>query len=314
MPLKQLKRYPLIIVLFLQSCTQNGSSKPASNSKTNSQHIEIQTLADLNNSTKLLNYLYGSNQFDAKNRILWKPASGKSRNLDLIPVSYDSFIHTEVDTVLFFRNSNGNESAVVILANPNIQLDRNTEIITGSHFEGVSLGVALFTKHKDQWRLYGFQKHLINLGYFGEYRTGREDQGHIYLRKLGNNWTALCFQQGIGGNTGDFSGKEIWYSIEKNAPEFEYEEEPNEINQYDYTALRQIFNYTYSHNYYFPDLDNQNVIKINLSTLKTKSPLYDLKLDVEKSNYHVETNKLNTFSKKSIYFKFSKQLHLFVRK
>jgi hypothetical protein len=291
------------------SCTETPCSKQIKTSQSTDKKNEI--ITDLNNTKTLLKYLYGSDKFDSLKTILWMP---DEIDHPQIPISYDSIAHTGIDTVLYFKNSDGIESAAVILANYKFVLDEQKVVVGGSHFEGISLGVALFSKYKNQWKLDAFKKHLTNLGYYGTYRTGRKDQGKIALKKIGDHWTCLSFTQGIGGNTGVFWGTETWYSIEQDSPKFEQMEEPDEINIREYVPLNQLFTYNYSHNYYFPDLEHQNVIDIKINTVKTNFPIYDLKLNIEKYNYAVESNKTNSLIKQVKYFRYSPELHLFLEK
>ncbi|MGV3612389.1 MAG: hypothetical protein ACO1N0_15630 [Fluviicola sp.] len=297
-----------LIISLLLACSESDKSKKT----TPTDKKEPEAITDLTHSKKLLSYLYHSDEFDTHGRILWLP--GETNPVDYAPISHDSLAHTEIDTILYFEDSEKIESAAVILASPRLLFDQGKEVISGGHFEGMVLGVALFHKKDGQWKLYSFKKHLTDLGYFGEYRTGRKDAGKIALKKIGENWTCLSLTQGIGGNTGEFWGTETWYSIEKKAPKFEQADEPNEINELTYSPLNQLFSYKYSHNYYFPDLDHQNVSEIQVKTLPSKSTVYDLELSIHKYNYAVETNKVNSKRKDVNYFRYSHELNLFVEK
>jgi hypothetical protein len=309
---KVMKTFHYILSIFFAFCQLSSCNSP--NKKQIIKRLEKRKetkIIDLNDSKKLLTYLYQSSSFDSQGRIQW---SLDEINYPEIPISYDSLFHTEIDTILYFKNLNGTEFGAVILANPRLQSSQGKVKVFDSHGQGISLGVALFSKYNGEWYLYAFEKHLTSLGYFGTYRTGRGDQGKIELRKLGENFTCLSFVQGIGGNTGEFSGNEVWFSIEKNPPEFEHIEEPIEINSRNYAPLHQLFTYNYSHNYYFPDVDNQNVIEIKLNTLKSKSVIYDLMLEIKKYNYNIETDKTNSSNTETKYFSYSKELNIFIEK
>lgn len=297
-----------LLISFVFGCSESDKSTKI----TPTDKKEPEVITDLTNSKKLLSYLFHSGKFDSHGRVLWLP--GETNPADYAPISHDSLVHTKIDTILYFKDSEKTESAVVILANPRLTLDKGKEVLTGSHFEGMFLGAALFRKIKGHWEIYSFKKHLTDLGYFGEYKTGGKDAGKIALKKIGKNCTCLSFIQGIGGNTGEFWGTETWYSIEKEAPRSINTDEPNEINQLIYSPLNQLFSYNYSHNYYFPDLDHQNVSEIQVNIIRSKSTIYDLELNINKYNYAVETNKVNSMSKDIKYFRYSQELNLFIEK
>lgn len=304
----------IYFIACLFSCKQSNQSDVAPNGypqKKQPINTSDSFLTDLTDTKKLLNFLYQSTEFDTLKTIRWSP---NQQEYPEIPVCFDLSAHTGIDTILFFTNSNGIESAAVILANYNLGLDNDRVVPTGGHFSGLSLGVALFENRDGQWKVYCFKKHLAYLGYYGTYRTGNSDQGQISLKKLGRNWTGLSFKQGIGGSTGEFWGTETWFSIEPEEPKFNTTEKPAEINVYGYTPLKQIFTYNYSHTYYFPDLENENDIAITIKQIQTKSPIDDLKLTLRESNYNLEKQKNNSSVSKTRFYNYSPGLNLFIEK
>jgi len=265
---------------------------------------------NLKDKIQLLKSIYSSSCFDSNKNIIW---TASPSDFPHIPLSYDNNFHTGIDTILYFMGSKNDSNALVILANYKIEIENKKEVATGSHFDGLSLGVALLCRENGLWKLKAIKKHLTYLGYYGLYRTGREDTGKIYLKELSKNWHCLCFRQGIGGNTGEFWGYEKFYSIDPNLPLCKPSEEFwDEINTREYEVFNELFTYNYHHNYYFPDLDNQNLIDINLKTLKTNCGLYKLQLDETKKNYSVETNKVNNLSKNVRIFYFSEELNVYL--
>jgi hypothetical protein len=168
------------------------------------------------NERKLLSKLYDSNKFvDSSGEVLWRP--NFHERLQLL-VSDDGFCHTQVDTILYFRNHDQENCAVVIFANYHYFLDDfDHEVLKrgGSHFEGVRLGIALFAETEEkEWCLIDFKKYFTNLGYFGELHSGREDTAEFSLKKLRKDWMCLSLKQGIGGNTGVFWGYETFFSLD----------------------------------------------------------------------------------------------------
>lgn len=161
--------------------------------------------------------------------------------------------------------------------------------------------------------MYKIKKHLTELGYGGTYRTGRNDAGKISLKKFGKKWTCLSFRQGVGGNTGEFWGYERFFSIEKELPKgLISNKQIDEMSINNYEILNQIFSYNYHHNYYYPDLENQNSIDISLRTMPSSNEIYKLQIVVDETNYHVETNKINSRKKSIREYYFSPSLYVFI--
>lgn len=295
-----------LALLLLCSCGENKNKK-WDHLKKDKEYSYV----NLNDSDGLLKDLYQSDEFDALGNVIWTAAK---IDFPEIPVCYDNKYHTKADTLMYFVDSQNDSCAVLILANYNIQLVKGKQLQVGSHFDPVSLGVALFKKEKYHWQLYKIKKHVTELGYFGTYRTGGEDAGTISLIKIGSNWTCLSFKQGVGGSTGEFWGYEKLFSIECELPEYpdlSYDHS-DELKIKSYQTLTEILSYNYHHNYYYPDLDNQNSIDISMRTISGTGPINNIELDIEETNYHLETNKINSRKKLKRKFIFSPYSHVYV--
>ena len=75
----------------------------------------------------------------------------------------------------------------------------------------VSIDSVESEKNNDKWNIYYYKKLFNRLGYWGSYKENCD----IYLKKIANNWTILGFKQSVGGNSGELSGYEWFYSIEQ---------------------------------------------------------------------------------------------------
>lgn len=171
---------------------------------------------DLNDTT-LLGRLFDQPLFDSVGMALWQPNYYERMSFR---VSYDGLCHTSVDTIMYFTDREKRQCACVILATHNVRkgnvLDSTIVEIGDCHFCGVTLGIVLLAQQPDKaWQLYRFEKAFTTLGYFGTYRTGRQDAGSIALKQIGDPWTCLSLKQGVGGNGGESTGSERLYAIEQ---------------------------------------------------------------------------------------------------
>jgi len=108
-------------------------------------------------------------------------------------------------------------------------------------------------------------------------------------------------------------GSERFFSIERELPSCQVTNNlTEEINNHEYRIFTQIFYYNYHHNYYFPDLDNQNSTDIKLTTIPGQCGIYKLQMEVNEKNYNVETNKINRSNKSIREFIFSPTLNLYI--
>ncbi len=165
----------------------------------------------------LLGRLFDNPDFDTSQTAIWKPNYYERMTF---PVSYDGKCHTNIDTIMYFTDREKRKCACVIVTTFNYRkggFEDSTKIQIGDcHFCGVPIGIALLAETKDKsWELYKFEKAFTSLGYFGTYRTGRQDAGKITLKEIGDKWTCLSLTQGVGGNGGYLSGSEPLYSIEE---------------------------------------------------------------------------------------------------
>ncbi len=287
--MKNLLSFILISILLI-SCKTEIKNLPRITSKKDNKIHSIEIIKDLDifnnlDSKTILPRLYDSKIMDTTG-ILWKPNYSELKSTI---VSYDGFCHTSIDTIMYFNDQNNTKCAVVVLDNYQYLIDYpdSTGIhIGGSHFSSLSLGIAVFKKtEENQWENYGFKKHFASLGYFGEYKTGRDDQGKISLIKIADNYTCLSLIQGIGGNTGFFWGYEMLFNIEP----FQLTEPKNNndevegINEGPEEYLfQQILTYNYYCSYCF--LDNPcNIKEIELQFIKRKKDYYDLNLLITKN-------------------------------
>lgn len=271
---------------------------------------------DFSNSNQLLKDLFHSHCFDSQGNIMWDFPS-----LDYfeIPRSYDDKIHTGIDTIMYFKDQIGDSCAVLILANYKMNRQNNKIYADDSHGSGLSLGVALFSKVKEGWKLYNFKKHITELGEWGTYKKGKTNDGKIYLKKLSNNWTCLSFKQGLIGNTGSFHATETFYTIERHEPEIkvkdiEYNEEAEEINRFEYNILSKLFTFEYLTSQYNPDPDIETITEkeATLSLIPSNNPLKDLIVNVKIINYDMNSSKLIYTKKLKRKFYYSDRLKIYL--
>jgi len=215
----------ILVTLVLTSCERKNSKLPTSNERITAKPDTINhdkpddsdAIFNSLNYKILLSRLFDNPDFDTTQAAIWKPNYYERMTL---PVSYDGRCHTNIDTIMYFIDQGKRKCACVILTTFNYRkgtFDDGTKIKIGDcHFCGVPVGIALLAETEDKnWELYKFEKAFTSLGYFGTYRTGRQDSGQIGLKQIGDKWTCLSLIQGVGGNGGYLSGSETLYSIEE---------------------------------------------------------------------------------------------------
>jgi len=138
-------------------------SKTENKNKLTTQEYKYSNLFD---TDRILKDLYDSKEFDSQGNIIW---TASKIDFPEIPISYDNKYHTSIDSTIYFKDNQGDSCAILILANYNIQLDEGKETQTGSHFDYLSLGVALFTKSKVGWELYEMKLVIMEF-------TGQEEK------------------------------------------------------------------------------------------------------------------------------------------
>lgn len=275
----------LFIAIFLVACNQ--AVKQDSVQKQEEQVVK-DTIAEYNDSFEsldsklILTRLFDNPEIDSTGAALWIPNYGDAVKLSRF-TSYDGKCHTNVDTILYFKDHRNEECAAVIFTHYKYERDfqDSTQIfISGWYLTPVPLGIALFIKPKnEQWQIYCFEKFFSNLGSFGTYRTGREDEGKISLKKIGDNWTCLSLRQGIGGSAGAISGYESLYSIEMH--QFYNQQDEEEITEwYDEWRLQNMLTYSYYSSR--PDGDNDIVITTELKIIPKKNDYYGIELTIQK--------------------------------
>jgi hypothetical protein len=218
-----MKAQIFILGLFiLYSCNSQTSGKNdiSKSGKVPSDTLkreELTAFATLD-KREVLKRLFDNPEFDSLGMAIWKGNYSDLTSLS-IPLSYDGKFHTSLDTIFYFPDTKNRNCAVVIFSTYNFQLDPydSSKIeAMGCHFCGAPIGAALFYQKDDEnWELYGFKKEIIQLGYFGVYKTGRQDEGKIQLKQIGDKWTALSVTEGLGGNGGYLEGNEYLFSVEQ---------------------------------------------------------------------------------------------------
>lgn len=285
-------KYPIhfFITIFLIACNQ--TVKQDSVQKQEEQVVKA-TIAKHDDSFEsldnklILTRLFDNPEIDSTGSALWIPNYGEAMKLS---TSFDGKCHTNIDTILYFKDHKNEECAAVIFTHYKYVRDYqdSTQIVIGGwHYMPVPLGIALFVRpENEQWKIYCFEKHFSNLGYFGTYRTGREDEGKISLKKIGDNWTCLSLRQGIGGSAGVIWGYESLYSIERY--QFCNQQNDEVTEWYDEWLLQNMLTY----NYYFswPDGDKDIETTTVLKMIPKKNDYYDIELAIRK-NGKVSTEK-----------------------
>ena len=210
------------LIIFIYSC--NNLTKSDNNDlKKNSAIVDTLKREELTtfntlNKRQILNRLFDNPEFDSSEIAIWTGNYSDLTSLS-IPLSYDKKFHTSLDTILYFTDTKKRKCAVSVFSTYNFQYDPfdSSKIeATGCHFCGVPIGVALFYQtEKQNWELYDFKKEIAQLGYGGIYKTGRQDEGILQLKEIGDTWTALSLTEGPGGNDGYVEGGEELFSIEQ---------------------------------------------------------------------------------------------------
>ena len=232
---------------------------------------------------EILKTLFDNPLIDSSGAAVWEPDYKDAMDL---PVSFDGKCHTNIDTIMFFTDTRNRNCAAVVFTTYNY-VKRNSDSgrveIAGSHFSGVSLGIALFKKPVgEDWEIYAFRKRFSELGFFGTYRTGREDHGEICLKEIGDKWTCLSLKQGIGGSGGISYGYESLYAIEefqmgRQQPEDEVQEWYNDY------LLQNILTYNYHYAGYAPEGTARIERSAAINIVKKKSNYYSIRIDINKN-------------------------------
>lgn len=273
----------LISFLIFSACNRFDSS---SNNEITAISQEIGTDSEDETEFKtldkiqILKKLYDNPVIDSLGNALWVPNYSESMEL---PISFDNKCHTNIDTILHFMDSRDNNCAAVIFTHHRYlqsKEDSSYIVISGSHFEGVPLGIALFKQGRNGiWKIYKFSKYFSRLGYFGTYRTGRDNAGEISIKLIGDKWNCLSLKQGIGGSAGVIWGYESLYSIEefqirKNTNDFEPKEWFNDH------LLQNVLTYNYYASYSSGDEENIYLKVAELQFVEKEKDYFDLVLNI----------------------------------
>jgi hypothetical protein len=190
---------------------------------------------------EILNRLYDSPVIHGRTAI-WHP--NYSETMSFFRASYDDSCHTTIDTVLYFKDRDSTNCAVIVFATYHYfvdSLDGMKIKIGDCHSCGAVVGMALFSQDTDRrWQNYAFTKSLTISGVSGG--TTAEGIGQFSLVRLGDRWTGLLLKKPVYANTGaEEAGAEL-YSIEE-----------TNLNGYlSGDPLRAILSYTYHSSYHEP--------------------------------------------------------------
>jgi len=279
----------LFITILLIACNQTVKQD---NNEKQKEQINKEPIAEHDDSFESLNSklvltrLFDNPEIDSTGSALWTPNYCDAMKLS---ISFDGKCHTNIDTILYFKDHRNEDCAAVIFTHyvyVKDYLDSTEVFIGGSHFTPVPLGIALFTKPKDgKWKIYCFEKLFSKLGYFGKYRP----EGKISLKKIGDNWTCLSLREGIDGSSGALWGYEALYSIERY--QFGNQQGDEEVTEwYDNMLLQNMLTYNYYFSYSLPDEDRGIEKNTLLKVIPKKNDYYDIELIINK-NGKVSTEK-----------------------
>lgn len=122
---------------------------------------------DITDSEELLVNLFEVDSLDARGMAVWEPQSYTDRLS--VEASDDGFIHTGVDTVLYF-SAYGTKRAVVVFETLHYEHGE----VKACHACGANISVALFTDMKEgRWQIDRFVRHFTTNGAFGENGTAQ---------------------------------------------------------------------------------------------------------------------------------------------
>ena len=143
--------------------------------------VEVSQSVDLEDHEALLELLFDADTFSNSGEALWEPltyADELSANL-----SDDGWLHTQIDTVLFYTTYEVERAVVVFETLHYIQGE-----ISDCHACGAQISVAIFDKSPDgKWNIARFEKHLTTLG-------GNGYGGEVGLAQFGENQTCLSLE------------------------------------------------------------------------------------------------------------------------
>ncbi|MEO6758413.1 MAG: hypothetical protein ABIO24_03090, partial [Saprospiraceae bacterium] len=159
---------------------------------------DAQLTFDLEDTLRLLTVLFDSDNInDTTGDVLWKPVS--FADAVEVNLSDDGYVHTNLDTVLYF-DTYGVHHAVVVFTTFHYEQGH----VSDCHACGAQLSIAVFDEAPvtGRWQVRQFAKHLTALGGYGA-------NGIVGLLQFGENQWALSldmiwFGQGISSEYIEF--------------------------------------------------------------------------------------------------------------
>lgn len=200
-------RFLLLLIISLASCRYQKPGRPAP--------FDPDSVHRLNSlePQEILNRLYDSPVIHGRTAI-WKP--NYSETMSYFRLSYDDSCHTTIDTILYFKDHDGANCAVVVFATYHYYVDSLDGMkvkIGDCHSCGATIGIALFSQNTDKrWENYAFIKALTVSGVSGGTTAG--GVGQFSLVQLEDHWTGLLLKEPAFANMGEEEAGASLYSIE----------------------------------------------------------------------------------------------------
>jgi hypothetical protein len=155
----------LIVLISLAACQhKKPAASPAQTIKPRSNPDSAWRFNSLE-PHEVLNRLFDSPDIKGDTAI-WKP--NFSETMSSFQLSYDDSCHTAIDTVLYFKDHDSTNCAVIVSATYRYSVDSldGMKIKIGDcHSCGATVGMALFSQDTDRrWYIYAFNKSLTVSG------------------------------------------------------------------------------------------------------------------------------------------------------
>ena len=281
----------LILVISLTACQQK---KPVAAAAQTIKPPFNPDSADRFNSLEpheVLNRLFDSPHIKGDTAI-WKP--NFSELMSPFRISYDDSCHTAIDTVIYFKDHDSTNCAVMVFATYRLTVDSldGMKIKIGDcHSCGATVGMALFSQDTARsWNIYAFTKNLTVSGVSGG--TTDEGIGKFSLVQLAHHWTGLLLKEPVFASTGEELAGAQLYTIE-----------PNNINGYTGNPPQAILSYTYHSSYHEPGIaDREENTNLEVIERKKQSSLIRLvtitngKRKIKYYRYSADDNKYDPIS------------------
>ena len=140
----------------------------------------------------VLKRLFDNAEFNSNGEILWKPNYSEAINNQ---VSDDNFCHTNIDTIMYYRENNY-DNAIVIFTTYKYKNGEKESC----HACSPTFGIATFERSiNTNWELKQFEKNLMHSGIYGE-------PDKLFLTKIGKEKFCLSrYNRDLGfGRYNDF--------------------------------------------------------------------------------------------------------------